>query len=444
MPALTFHGGKLRLLYYDLREDVSQLFGPFVDEVPILTADAAVRHTMDVFVAQARRAAAPVFTTARLSDYAIGFLPGSTVEQRLQFNPPNLPLFRQGTMPFMGDYIDLAPAPPFVQNDERHVVATTRRRTAARCPTRSGPTTATCGRRPTATGRTTRRSRRRRSAMQSRFDPTQPVPACEPGQVGMRNQNIYTARVTDGLFVSAPGNNKPFDGFQRAFVVVAENASRAAAHLPADASRISRSAGQASFLQFGPPLTTLDVSMPALSSVARTRVRDAHGSERAHQRVDHRDHWRRRRGRHRRADRHRGAESGSADPAAAESAAAESAAAEPGAAEHFAGRGLQPGHHDAVVGVPNLQNPVLQNPVCRIRTCRIRRFRIRGCRTEPAEPELQTRAAERRGRESGRRQRRICRIRTCRTRVLQNPRLQNPALQNPNLQNAASATRAGS
>ena len=41
----------------------------------------------------------------------------------------------------------------------------------------------------------------------------------------MRNQNIYTARVTDGLFVSAPGNNKQFNGFQRAFVVVAENAS---------------------------------------------------------------------------------------------------------------------------------------------------------------------------------------------------------------------------
>ena len=42
----------------------------------------------------------------------------------------------------------------------------------------------------------------------------------------MRNQNVYTARVTEGLFVSAPGNNKPFDDFQRAFVVVAENARR--------------------------------------------------------------------------------------------------------------------------------------------------------------------------------------------------------------------------
>ncbi len=75
----------------------------------------------------------------------------------------------------------------------------------------------------------------------------------------MRNQNIYTARVTEGLFVSAPGNNKPLDGFQRAFVVVAENATAAVAHLPA-AIENQPVGGQASFLQFGAPLTTLDVT----------------------------------------------------------------------------------------------------------------------------------------------------------------------------------------
>ena len=54
MPAMTFHGGKLRILYYDLREDVSQLFGPCIDELPILTgAVPRIRHTIDVFVAQA-------------------------------------------------------------------------------------------------------------------------------------------------------------------------------------------------------------------------------------------------------------------------------------------------------------------------------------------------------------------------------------------------------
>ena len=116
MPALSFHAGRLRLLYYDLREDVSQVFAPFVDELNIFQANSPVRHTMDVFVAQANPGVAPVFTSARLSDYAFGFLPDSPTPLRLQFNPPNLPLFRQGTTPFMGDYIDLAPAPPFVQN----------------------------------------------------------------------------------------------------------------------------------------------------------------------------------------------------------------------------------------------------------------------------------------------------------------------------------------
>ena len=119
MPAMTFHGGKLRILYYDLREDVSQLFGPVHRRsCRFSTARSAhPPHDGRVRGAGAARAARPTFTTARVSEYASGFLPGSTVEQRLQFNPPNLPLFRQGAVPFMGDYIDLAPAPPFVLND---------------------------------------------------------------------------------------------------------------------------------------------------------------------------------------------------------------------------------------------------------------------------------------------------------------------------------------
>ena len=115
---MSFHGGKLRILYYDLREDVSGLFGPYIDELPILNGPIPrIRHTIDVFVAQASPGGAPTFTTARVSEYASGFLPGSTVEQRLQFDPPNLPLFRQGFRAVHGRLYRLAPAPPFVLNE---------------------------------------------------------------------------------------------------------------------------------------------------------------------------------------------------------------------------------------------------------------------------------------------------------------------------------------
>ena len=57
MPALVFGAGKLSLLYYDFREDVSGIFEKFVDETPIIAAPASnLRHTMDVWLAQANPA----------------------------------------------------------------------------------------------------------------------------------------------------------------------------------------------------------------------------------------------------------------------------------------------------------------------------------------------------------------------------------------------------
>ena len=52
-------------------------FSEFVDELNIAQANSPVRHTMDVFLAQASPGAAPAFTSARLSDYAFGFFPVS-------------------------------------------------------------------------------------------------------------------------------------------------------------------------------------------------------------------------------------------------------------------------------------------------------------------------------------------------------------------------------
>jgi len=50
------------------------------------------------------------------------------------------------------------------------------------------------------------------------------LPTCVVGQAGMRNQNIYTSRITGGLTVLAPGNSKQLSTtLQRAFSVVVQN-----------------------------------------------------------------------------------------------------------------------------------------------------------------------------------------------------------------------------
>ena len=219
MPSLTFAGGKLMVGYYDFREDVSQVFRKFVDETSAV-ALAHKRHTVDVRAAMADPAATPAFRpSVRVSEYLMGSRPGSgprPVEQ-LQFNPPNLKLFRIGTVPFMGDYIDLAPSPSFVPTAAGgwsfntapvnsplfHMVWTDNRDVV-----------------PPANGDWTSYTPAGSTGGPSAFDPTKTVPVCVPGREGMRNQNIYTARITGGLVAGSPGNSKPLSPLlPRAFVV---------------------------------------------------------------------------------------------------------------------------------------------------------------------------------------------------------------------------------
>src|SRR5213078_1602142 len=76
------------------------------------------RHTIDVWAAQADPADVPKFTSARVSQYIFGSRAGSTLIEQLQVNPPNLPLFKQGSAPFMGDYLDIAASPSFLPGDQ--------------------------------------------------------------------------------------------------------------------------------------------------------------------------------------------------------------------------------------------------------------------------------------------------------------------------------------
>ncbi len=315
MPSLTFAGGKVVLVFYDLREDSSDAqYTPLgggqysKTEVPVgdlappipqpanvfnqFIADASAvgsppikrRHTIDVRATQANPGKTPVFSpSVQVSDYLFGSRPGSHLIEQLQFNPPNLPLFAMGTVPFFGDYIDVAPAPAFVPGKN----GTWKYNTAA-SPAPVFHTVWTDNRdvQPPADGDWTHYTPPFSPSVQgtSLFDPTQQVPSCVTGQEGMRNQNVYSARITQGLLAGSLGNSKPLgnatlpDGrvvqIQRGFVVFVQNALSTVADYRLTITN-QPAGGKASFLQFAvagqpDPQTQLDVEIPALSTASRT------------------------------------------------------------------------------------------------------------------------------------------------------------------------------
>ena len=278
MPTLSFAGGKLMLAYYDFRDDVSATFRKWIDEQSAVYY-ANKRHTVDVRAVMGTPGETPVFApSVRVSEYLMGSRPGTgprPVEQ-LQFNPPNLKLFMLGTVPFLGDYIDIAPSPSFVP-------AATGGWTYNTAPS-SSPLfhVAWTDNRdivPPANGDWTSYTPAGATAGVSKYDGSTPVQACVPGREGMRNQNIYTARITGGLVAGSPGNTKPLsDTLPRSFVVYAQNATQQvrAFRLTIENQPVG---GRASFLQTPlppydastpAPSTTLDVVVPPRSTVART------------------------------------------------------------------------------------------------------------------------------------------------------------------------------
>jgi hypothetical protein len=331
MPSLLYQAGRLLLVHYTLVEDhtVGVLTpagdGTFVESRELagdlatpadpgkvfreFVADTAPgglkrRHTLDVWV----RAAEPPLScdlrlvwnaATRVSQYVFGDTGVGGIRQ-FQFNPPSLPLFAcQGALEncraFIGDYVDLAAGAAFVPKgvawmhnlDPRtaqtaHAVWTDNRDVR---PPPAGLTWADYTPPVSPFSETL--------GPQSLFDPTQARPVCVPGDAGfttagMRNQNLYTARLTEGLIVSSPQNAKPLgfatlpDGqtvlLQRSFVVVVQNTSAEAKtfrlrirNQPSDGPPT----GKASFLQFPEPglpdpLIELFVNVAAKSSATRT------------------------------------------------------------------------------------------------------------------------------------------------------------------------------
>ena len=96
----------------------------------------------------------------------------------------------------MGDYIDLAPAPAYVQNPDGSWSHNTAPSTAVSHAFWADNRDV----RPPANGDWADYTAvGTMPGEPSQYDPTKTLDGCAPGQTGMRNQNIYTARVTEGL-----------------------------------------------------------------------------------------------------------------------------------------------------------------------------------------------------------------------------------------------------
>jgi hypothetical protein len=320
MPGMAFSAGKLTVAWYDLRNDDElaiytalgaagafsetlendggddgtpsyPLFGNYIQDPEPPYAANARRQTIDVRAAQALPGNPPTFfPSVQVTSYSYGSCPpgeagmcaapqdSSTLIEQLQIDPPNLPMFQSGTLPFFGDYIDVA-GPTFVplengtwrfnnlptDPDFTHVVWADNRDVVPPADGNWANYTP-----PTYPGTKT-----------SIFDPTQTRPACTPStpDTGDRNQNIYTAQLAPGLVLSSPGNAKQLGTgskgqlIQRQFAVVVANTTAVTQYYELTVEA-QPTGGAASFLQFAVsgepfPLTQIQVEVPALSSTSR-------------------------------------------------------------------------------------------------------------------------------------------------------------------------------
>jgi hypothetical protein len=333
MPALEFAYGKLMLSFFDNRDDntkgilqcpANQICAKTSDlvevRVPIPGSDLAagnlsrvfsptisdtgmkIRHTIDVRGAlvdpsqfQANSNPPFAFPTARISQYTYGSRPGSKTIEQMKFNPPNFPMFAKGTRPFIGDYIDVTAlkmlAVPGPNNTTTWMFNTKPSNAAVFHTTwtdnrdvRPPPVVCKNG---TCTQDWTQYTPVASTGGSSSYDPTQQKPACVPGQAGSRNQNVYTARVTQGLLVGVKENTKPLVSpnnmpVQRAFSVFARNTTNNTAFYRFTVNPLSPqnlcttdSSTTASFSQTIPPagfscVNSVDVIALPSSTVSRS------------------------------------------------------------------------------------------------------------------------------------------------------------------------------
>jgi len=275
MPTLSYAAGKLALLWYDQRWD---LCGHFDDPYIADREEYIYRHTIDVRFAQTVTSdsydnpiAQPYFSNSiQVSRYPFILVESEDGQYfeawQLHYNIPNLPLFMHGTVPFMGDYIDMAPSPLFLPPDPND-------------PNSSwtyniNPETPTVYHAVWTDNRDVIPPREDTLFGTEWYDYNPPTSGGGCGNsnlTGVRNQNVYTSRISEGIVAGSPGNTKPLN-ILRSFVVFVKNTSKDPRYLSLDIS--APSGVTAYFWENGEPYPEdqlpLPVTVPPYSSVSKT------------------------------------------------------------------------------------------------------------------------------------------------------------------------------
>ena len=274
MPALAYAAGKMQLVWYDVRFDeafdpVDLTVKPLIDDADAFQATGRKR-TMDLLGAQATIGSdgtfafplqfsgygvsqpdyndppsptgPPTMRGPRISQYAIGDPKPPVVDppqpnpnggaRQLQFNRGGLLLYGGGSIPFMGDYIDVAPI-PFVRNPANGAWVFNGKTNVDKAALQTFQTAWTDNRdahvskAAKETLPTTPPTERFLYEFPLALSGSVSAASCPvPGvdNTRTRDANVYTSRITQDFSFTAPSNSKhAFPGVIRSFAVQLAN-----------------------------------------------------------------------------------------------------------------------------------------------------------------------------------------------------------------------------
>ena len=210
MPSYVFSRGRLMLLYYEAYGDISPTY------VSGITREMATR------VVQLDPADEHVISSAFMSRYALDSsthdvapVPGSSPPARA-INRPNLPMYKAGCCPFIGDYMALASSAPFIRNAAATIPAWVWATTPADPPSATFHAVWTDNRDVIFPGGNIN------GDWTAYSPPGSGAVSCL--NAGSRNANIYTAELASRLIAGSPTTSKALNG-TRAFVTYMQNRS---------------------------------------------------------------------------------------------------------------------------------------------------------------------------------------------------------------------------